>query len=247
MSGITETDTPDVFAVTAGNWTLVTKEGMFGSFSVWLLDFRSSSDQPVVTKIASIPDTDNLNGMATIPGSPNIILLADSGKGAVWTLDIETKRSIITIQEPSFQPTSVRFGINGINTYGDNFYFTSSGQGIYGSIPINDQGLPTEPVKEIARINTTEGTIYDDFAMDLKGDAFIATHPDRVERVPLSGEQSVLVKGVLPTSLAGPTSAVFGRGSVKEESTLYVSAGGIYNASGSIWGGQVLAVDNALF
>ena len=246
ISGIAETNTPDVFAVIAGNWTLATKEGTLGSFSVWSLDFRSS-DQPIATKIASISDTNNLNGMATIPGSPNIILLADSAKGAVWTLDIETKLASITIQEPSFQPSaSIPGGINGINTYGGQLYFTSSAQGVYGSVPINNQGFATGPVKEIAHINTTEGTIYDDFAMDSEGNAFIAIHPDRVERAPLSGEQTILVQGSLPTDLAGPTSATFGRGSVKEESTLYVSAGGVYNASGSVLGGQVLAVDNVL-
>jgi sugar lactone lactonase YvrE len=187
--------------------------------------------------------------MTAIESSQNTILLADSKLGAVWALDMETGESQIAIIDPSFQPSyEYPMGINGIKTYGDDLYFTNSVQRLYGSIPIDGNGFATGPVNKLLTLNGFQSDAYDDFAMDRQGNAFIATHPNAVFKVSREGRLIGLLSSEL---LVQPTSATLGRGSAKEESTLYVSTGGrsseptIWDSTddGPIVGGQVFAID----
>ena len=246
MTGITETNIPDVFAVIGGRWNITTYGAANNSFSVFGLDFRNPASPPIVTKIAHIPNTNNLNGLTTIDGSPDILLMSDSVLGAVWSLNTTSNISHIAIQDKLLlAPTNSRIplGINGINAFRSELYFAFGAT--YGSVPINGTGDRKGPLKNIVSLGGADSDLkYDDFTMDFKGNAYLATHPDQVHRVSPRGERLLVAKGKVSTDLAGPTSTIFGRGGVKEEHTLYMTAGGISNACGSFWGAQILAVDD---
>jgi hypothetical protein len=64
---------------------------------------------------------------------------------------------------------------------------------------------------------------YDDFAINALGRAWIATHPDDIVEVITDRGQSMITNETL---LLNPTSAAFGRGSLKQEKILYITNGG---------------------
>jgi len=234
-TGITEVF-PDVFAVVCGNYTPATKQGVPGSFSVWTINFRGFG-APIVSKVTSIPEAQALNGMTDLEfGLPGQVLIADSALGAVWTLNVLTRNYQIGINDTLVKKTSsFPLGINGLHTYGGNtLYFTNSAQGIYGSVGVDFFGRATGAAQVIARpFNSTfpgyPVNIYDDFAIDGFGRAWIANHPNGITTVTQGQVQNVVFAG---PELVQPTSCAFGRGSLAERCTLYITtAGTFYNAS----------------
>ena len=235
MSGIAQTNTPDVYAITAGNWTVGNFTGYYESFSVWIVDFRPST--PSVSMLARIPDSNALNGLAVHrKRSSNTILVSDSAKGGVWSIDIKTGNVKMAMTHKDFAPGQYfPLGINGISTdpQGRFLHFVNSAQGIYGRIPIGDDGSAMGAPEHLATLAAPE--VYDDFIFDKNGDVLIATHPGSVYKVTKRGDASLYAN----STVLQPTSIVFGKGSKKEEATLYLSTSG----SGQV-GGQVVALDD---
>jgi hypothetical protein len=235
--GMTET-VPDVWAIIVGNYSSTTFEGIQGSFAIWKLDL-STGTPGTATKVASIWDSKALNGMTIAPGSTNIVLVADSGLGAVWSVNMDTGTYAKVIQDPHFIPTR-SCGINGIHTRGSILYFTNSDQGIYGSIPITSSGTAAGSVTVITKPLSTSDK-YDDFTLDAMGNAYVANHPNSLTKIASSGSQTLFVGNT--TAFNQPTSAAFGRGTVDQECTLYVVTGGGPTTSS----GHVVAVNNCYF
>ena len=233
MTGLAETNTPDVFAIIAGKWNLKTFAGIQGSFAVWSVDFRS--EPPLVAMIAPIPDANALNGLTVIDNS-NIILLADSALGAIWALNSKSGKVTKAIQDPGLGPSSTfPLGVNGINAYKNDLHFVNSAQGTYGKVAIRGDGSASGSIQVLATLSASQR--WDDFTFDSQGNTYHATHPKTVYRVTSQGEQFIHVND---TDLADPTSSTFGKGSAKEESTLYLSVG-----ASAVHGGQVVRVDEA--
>ena len=237
LTGIAELHDSDVFAVVAGNWSLSNFSGVAGSFSVWRVDFRS--DPPKVKEIGPIPDSAGLNGLAVVQEPPGTILIADSDLGAVWAIDPNNGKANVAISDDMFAPNATfPLGINGIGTRKDDrghaLHFVNSAQGIYGSVRIDKRGFSTGKITMLATLAIPER--YDDFAIDKQGNALIATHSNAVYKVSLEGDVTLYSNSPL---IQDPTSSIFGRGSKKEESTLYLSTDG--KAPG---GGQVVALDD---
>ena len=188
LSGVTELNTPDVFAVVAGNWNY-NFTGQKGSFNVWRVDFRS--DPPIVDLIAPIPEGDTLNGIAVVQDKSDTILVADSQLGAVWALDPNShrKEATIAIRDKMFEldpKENFTLGINGINTRVDDrgrhfLHFTNSARNLYGIVPIKTDGSATGKARRIATLDLPAR--YDDFAIDPNGNALLATHQNAVYRV----------------------------------------------------------------
>ena len=240
MTGIVET-TPDVFAVVAGNWSTATLTPTPGSFSVWTIDFNSPR-QPTVKKIASMPGAGGLNEVAALDGSPDIVLIADSVLGAVWRLNLKTGDHSIAMRNPLFSGCQAKFplGINGINVFEGMLYFINSAEKFYGRIPITKDGSAAGEVQVLYRV--TQGSyIFDDFAMDWAGSAWIATHPNEVTQVTVEGKQRNITADEPNRDMTQPTSVVFGRGSKQEERKLYITTSG----SDTV-GGQVFSIDTGL-
>ncbi|MCJ1282141.1 hypothetical protein MMC26_001464, partial [Xylographa opegraphella] len=222
LTGIVET-APDVFAVAAGNWSSGGFHGEPGSFSIWSVDFNQR--RPTVKLIAAIPEADALNGLTTLESSPEIILAADSSAGVIRRLNVITGEHNVALQNPFFAPTGkIPLGINGIRTFDGHLYFLNSAQGVYGRVPLNDDGSAAGEVQVVARTNLP--AIYDDFDLDWEGNAWIATHANMLNEITIQGKQRNITADSRNTEMTEPTSAQFGRGSKQAEKTVYmVSAG----------------------
>ena len=230
---------PDVFAVVTGNWSTVTLTAVPGTFYIWSVDLTTPS--PTAKIIAPMPEAAALNGAATLDGSPDLLLIADSALGAVWRLNVTTGDYSIAIQDPLLSNWSspIPIGINGIRTFRGSLYFLNSAQGSYGRVPISSDGKATGEVEVIARVDVP-AVVFDDFDMDWAGNAWIATHPNVVTQVSVEGIQRNFTgdNGGNGIEMSQPTSARFGRGSAQNENILYVVTGGSETA-----GGQIIALN----
>ncbi|TVY55734.1 hypothetical protein LSUE1_G007526, partial [Lachnellula suecica] len=241
LSGITELS-HDIFALVTGIWDLPNTRAT--SLAIWTINFNTPT--PVIKHITGIANSTIFNGIATVPGSDRLILAADSAIGAVWRVNIHTGEYGIVFQDPLLLPVSTvpgkNLGINGLRTKGRFLYFTNSAQGLFGRVPINHVGDKVGNVEVLVNITVPGGT-YDDFAVDEQENAWIATHPSNVVEVKKDGSQVFITNDTL---LLNPTSARFGRGSVGERKTLYVTNGGEFAGNDLINGG-VVAVDTTQF
>jgi hypothetical protein len=234
LTGIAETSY-DVFTVAAGNFSFGPQvvggvAGVAGSFSVWSVDLNGP--QAVAQQIVAIPEAGLLNGVTKVPGYPDTVLVADSAIGAIWKVNIKSGEYETFLQDDLFLPTEeLQIGINGIHIQGSTLYWTNSAQGLFGSVEIGYGCKPTGEVKLIV----DAGLAFDDFALDHKGNAWIATQPNAVYKVSPTGETLLIAGGGDDQTLLSPTSAVF-RGC-----TLYVVTGG--QGGPMPLSGQVFAID----
>lgn len=229
---------PDVFAIAVGNYSVQTRTGIPGSFSVWSLDFNYPS--PRARMIASIPEASALNGMTTLQTSPGVLLIADSSLGAIWTLNVTSGEYEMTIQSPDFEPTP-RFplGINGVQNKGNRLYFTNSAKGIFGKQNVTQHGFAEGSLTIIG--NSPSNLTFDDFALG-NATAWMTNHPNVLSTFNSAGKQNnVLGEDTCPL-LIEPTAAKFGRGTPEQECMLYVVTGGRIDSNSEIISGQVIQV-----
>jgi len=245
LTGIAEVF-PDVFAIASGNFTLATRTGIVGTFSVWRLDIRLPG-APIVTKVTDIPAASTLNSVCFL--SPGKVLIADSTLGAVWRVDTVTGAYQIVIDDPMLKPTpTFALGINGLEVHKNKLYFTNSAQGIFGVVRINNQGLPQGPLTALASPFVPDPPfpgypvfIYDDFAIDRDGKSWITNHPNAVSSYnPVNGNQRIIASG---PEIIQPTSAAFGRSSQEERCNLYVVTAGTFFNISFIESGQLLRIN----
>ena len=240
LTGIAEYE-PDVYAVVVGNYSLATYAGVLGSFAVWSLDLRSPA-LPIATKIADIPEAKALNGMTAVRGSPGLLLLADSALGLVWSLNATTGSYQKAIEDPLLSPSrAFPLGINGLHVHKRTLYFTNSAQGLFGKVKITSEGKARGKAESLT--TPFAGNIYDDFALDHQGNAWITNHPSSITKVTHRGKmQSSVAGGINSTQFLQPTSASFGRGSPAEECNLYVVGAGT-ETNTTIASGQVVRIN----
>ncbi|MCJ1301138.1 hypothetical protein MMC08_003937 [Hypocenomyce scalaris] len=239
LTGIAEY-APDLFAIVVGNYTIATYAGMPGSFAIWSLDVRSPA-APIAKKIAAIPEAQALNGMTAVKGSPGLLLIADSALGLVWSLNATSGSYQKAIVDPLLGPAgSFPLGINGLHVHRHTLYFTNSAQALFGKVGITSAGEATGNATKIT--SSITGNIYDDFALDRQGNAWIANHPNAVTEVTIGGGQISIAGGGNSSQFVQPTSAVFGRGSPVEECTLYVVGAGTSSNTTTI-SGQVIGIN----
>lgn len=229
----------DVFVVSAGNFTFGPQvpggvAGIPGSFSVWEIDLNGPKASARL--ITNIPEASSLSGVTALPGCKELVLIADSGLGAVWSVNVETGEYKTAISAPEFQPTpEFSLGINGIHVPKEgSLLWTNSAQATYGVVYIDKYGSATGDVQVIA--NAVEGTNFDDFALK-EGTAYIATQPNAVYKVPYNGSVQLVAGGGDDMTIVSPTSAVFS----KDGCTLYVTTGGMGGPMPV--SGQVFAID----
>ena len=230
ISGIAEI-TPDLFALVTGIWDLANTRALPGTLAIWTINLNPSP--PVVRFITDVPDSLILNGLTRHPLNPRLLLAADSALGAVRRIDLLTGAHDIAFTDPLLAPTGTvpgtHLGINGLRAAhgGLHVYFTNSAQKFLGRVRLDFAGNAIGGVETLAS-STAAGAdvVYDDIALDLlKGKLWIASHPSYAVQVPLVGGGAQRV--VSDTAkLLNPTSAAFGRGSLKERNTLYVTNGG---------------------
>ncbi|KAJ6589156.1 hypothetical protein B0H19DRAFT_1226773 [Mycena capillaripes] len=248
LTGITEYR-PGVFALAASIVNLTTIRWVPGSIVIWSLDFTVPSPSPEVRALGRLPiNALCANGLTTLPGHPDTLLIADCVGGAVWQMDAHTGQSRVVVQDAAMLPGVSALGINGLHVRDAYLYFTNSQQDIFARVALRVamNGGKTVvsaagPVKTLASITGPTGTGPDDFALDREGRAWVTAHPGKIALLspPVGGQRNwtqvtvVGNDGGTDGGLTHPTSAAFGRGSLVQEKTLYVTS--------SV--GQLVAVD----
>lgn len=216
--------TKDVFAVVVGNFS---SPGYHepGSFSLWSIDLNRA--KPIVKLITALPEAIALNGLATLKANEArdkpMVLIADSVDGVIWRVDPRTRAYTRIYDSPLLaNVTLTGMGVNGIRTFGKKLYFINSGQETYGRIPLHHDASAAGEVELLARQKVGA---WDDFDIDWEGNAWIATHRGDLTEVTVEGRARNMT-GCNALRMFDPTSARFGRGSRKEENTLYIVTAG---------------------
>ena len=161
---------------------------------IYLVSLQTNT---VIDSIA-VPDTASLNGLAAPPGNSHILLSADSIDGRIIRIDTRTKKVSVAIEDEALQPgkdAPLAVGINGLRTSGDFIYFTNSALGTFVRVPIDEQGNETGKIEVIAR-SPSPGEIYDDFALDSAGNAYVAVHFFSVLKITPDGKHTLLAGGI---------------------------------------------------
>ena len=247
LAGIAEI-TPDLFALVTGTWDLANTRAELGSLAVWTVNFNTRPGTPPKVKfVTQILNSTIFNGLVRHPTNPRLLLAADSALGAVWRVDLLTGAYGVAFTSPLLTPTGttwegLHLGINGLTASGNTLYFTNSAQKFFGKVSINSQGQPTGNIQIISNSTAAAANVvYDDIALDKKGNAWIASHPDYAVGVKLSnGNQWVIEDSV---KLLNPTAAAFGRGSPRQEKTLYITNGGEFTPEFDLINEGVVAID----
>ncbi|KAJ6526052.1 hypothetical protein B0H19DRAFT_1338987 [Mycena capillaripes] len=244
LTGIAEYR-PGVFAVVASILDLTTRRWAPGSIVIWTIDFNMPT--PTVRALAALESAEGANGITTLPGHPDTLLVADSVAGAVWQVDGRTGKSRVAIQDASMLPgaPTPALGINGLHIRDAHLYFVNSQRQIFARVPLAVKGgnITAAGVVETLAAVEPVGENPDDFALDCEGRAWVAVHPGALALFspPASGRGNwtqVTTAGNdngTDTGFIQPTSAAFGRGSEIQEKMLYVTTGA----------GQVVAVDTS--
>jgi sugar lactone lactonase YvrE len=254
LYGITETK-PDQFYIAGGNLSLRASTRQAGSFGIWHLDMTSfERTGKVVPKEVSHFANATLNGLWTFDASRGIILATDSTNGVVYRVDLKTGKNSITIDDPLLKPpvnASTFPSPNGIAVRDGYIYFTNTGAGTFGRVPINAEGVQTGPA-EVLAITAGGNPGGDDWTFDKAGNVFVAENPNNwLSVLPKGSDRPVIIAGgPNSTALLGPNTARFGVSQYdKRRGSLYIgTSGGLaqYRSGNLTNGGGVFRVDTAL-
>ncbi|KAL9093031.1 MAG: hypothetical protein Q9165_004169 [Trypethelium subeluteriae] len=240
LLGIAEIDF-DVFVVASANVSLATSTAEKGSAKMWKVDLREL--KPKVSLVANLADVGLPDGLAALPDTRGLVLLADAAKGVIWSVDTETGDHAIVAQNEAFITvnTQIPLGIDGIHISNGYLFFTNFGDNLLGRFQIGVNGTARGRIETIANL-----TNPDDFAVATNGLVYVAGD-NKLYRASLNGSVDILAGGVHDPTLAGCTSAQFGRTSLDHD-VLYIGTnGGILSPVNGIHGGQVLALNVGLF
>ena len=205
------------------------------------------------TEVARFPDAGLLNGMTVLDPSAGVLLIADSIKGVVWSLNVRTGATGVAINDTTMAPTE-GLGINGLHVRDDSLFFDNTAKRTFNRIPIDIKtGRATGPAVALLANKTT--LAGDDFTFDLKGNAwvvsgssnevyFLANAADPTNE-PMSIDSVAIIGD--PTQLLGLTSARFGISTEdRRRGSLYVTSnGGVPQYMEANWtmGGTISRVD----
>lgn len=242
LLGITEV-AHDIFAVVAGKIDLATASAVPGSFVIWKVDMRSA--EAAVLKIAEIPEALFLNGMTLYNAKTSTVLIADSKKGVIWRLDMQTGRYSIALADTTMKPAAnspIQIGVNGIKFRGGFVYYTSSTKKLFCRVAVNAALMAVGPFETIA-----SGFFGDDFTLrQSDGMAYIESNIENtVIQVTPAGMTSVVAGNLNSSLVAGPTAALLGRTKL-DCNILYITTSGAQAApvNGTYTeGGKIIALD----
>ena len=226
--GISEID-DDVFAVVVGNFSTKTYAPTPGTFSVQKLNFNGgdatedyrSAKSLTASQIATLPEAQALNGMASFTKESNLVLIADSPKGAVWKVNTETGEYSVALNDTALEPAedvALPLGVNGLKVLNEYLYFSSTTRMQYGRVKLDENAAAAGDFEIIA-----SGFLPDNLDLAKDGSAYIATDPQNsVVRVTPYGQIALVAGGQLSTKIPGATSCRL----TDDEKTLYVGTSG---------------------
>ncbi|KAG6009332.1 hypothetical protein E4U21_002640 [Claviceps maximensis] len=239
--GISELS-PDHFAILGGNHTPTA--GIPGQWAVWTANFAGSSTSASVQPqlAVTLPSAVLLNGASSVPGSPDVVLAADSSKGVVFRVNVRTKRVDVVQDLREMKPksgTTYPIGINGLRMRANYLYFTNSATHTLYRIMVNPDGS-TAPGAKVETVQVLDASFADDFDFGpaLASTAWVVTSLDNsVLAVSLGGQVRVAAGGPDSSVIPSDTSCRFGR-TAADANVLYVTTAG----RGSE-GAKVVAID----
>ncbi|KAJ8103696.1 hypothetical protein POJ06DRAFT_242605 [Lipomyces tetrasporus] len=237
---------PDQFAVVVGNWSDVTFTTTPHSYSIWQVDmrpFRAVGSEvilpAVVEKVVDIPEAVFLNGLTTLNRDDQTILVADSGLGVVWRVNIATRNYEVILQDATMEPTPpYNLGINGIHIRDQYLYYTNSGLQLFARMPINPNGTRAGDADVLVTNH-----LGDDFTFDRRGNAYVTQDPGNdLYQVTPEGNVSTVLGGPDSPLIEGDTAAQFGRTPFDCHILYITTNGGLVNpVNGSAVGGKIIA------
>lgn len=217
--GLVET-APDVFHVCTANYSSTKLEG-YGDAYIFKVDMRKFLPHQLgsaeITKIATLPQAEALDGMTFLGGKSDILLVGDFILGVIFSVNINTGASRVAINNSYTQSTG--FGVNGLRFHDGFLYFTNTQHETLVKVAVNSKG---EAVGNYT-IMAQGGFGPDDIAIDDHGDVYVTSYTqgkNDVVFIPREGGAATYIAG-----MAGPTSCAFGR-TAEDRDVLYVSTSG---------------------
>nr|POE74653.1 hypothetical protein CFP56_37184 [Quercus suber] len=232
-TGIVEIE-DDVYAVTGAHHSKPMRF-VLGSCKLFRLDLRSQSAQ--IETVATVEDTEIVNGMAGVTDAAHVCLTLDSIGGRVFRINTQTKKVDVALQHtllaPIEHPDKPPLGANGAKCRNGYLYFTNSSKELFCRVKLDSNGSAIdEPEVLVSNDGAPHPMSYDDFDFDLAGNAYVSTHPDKVYRIDPDGGQTLLASG---GDIESPTCAAVSR----DGKTLYVGCAGKRGE----FHGRVVAID----
>ncbi|WP_204136900.1 SMP-30/gluconolactonase/LRE family protein [Halomicronema sp. CCY15110] len=121
--------------------------------------------------LQTLPEAQFLNGIT--PLSSRHYLMADSYRGTIWSFDISTQTVELWLEHPLLarsDESSTFPAVNGLKRFGNSLYASNTQRMLLLQIPLDESLKPQEPEIFI------EETNIDDFAFDIHGNLYGATH-----------------------------------------------------------------------
>jgi sugar lactone lactonase YvrE len=180
-----------------------------------------TSDGTVKT-LLTLPEAIFLNGIT--PLSDTQYLIADSYRGAIWLIDIAQPGASIWLEHPLLARSNSENpipGANGLKRFGDFLYVSNTEKMLLLRIPVSITNQPSEP--EIF----VEQTNIDDFAFDVEGNLYGATHIyNSVVRIAPDGSTTIIAQA--DQGVVGSTSVAFGQSEGDRTAIYVVTNGGMF-------------------
>ncbi|KAH8892230.1 hypothetical protein GQ53DRAFT_746174 [Thozetella sp. PMI_491] len=239
-TGIAQT-APDQFVIMGGYLNQSAFRYVDNKYNVYVLHFNDCHGTTATIRNV-FSATGFVNGIAALPGYPDIVLAADSSSGEINRVDVAKGITETVLQDSRLNYTSsspLPMGVNGIKVYDGHIYFTNSGLQTFGRIPMSADGRTFGDLEIIAKIQAAGSLVtFDDFVIDSHGTTYVGTQWTGLTKISPSGEQVLVVGGDNSTTLLGPTAAALSR----DEKRLYITTAGL--AFGApVAGGQIVVVE----
>lgn len=242
----------NIFYVSTGNVSLTALT--LDSFSIWQVDLTGvdtksggggNTNGGKLAKVTDLPTVGFVNGITVLNKLEGVILLADSFNGVVWSLDVETGKLALAINDTTMAAPETSDAINGIKIHGTELFYTNQFKNTFNKIGIDlKTGHATGPATTLV----TSEISPDDFTFDVAGNAWVAGAIGEVaflsdaayttaKSIPVEAiEQAALLKNA-----QHPTSLQFGiREADLQKGSIYVTTN---PNNASVGGGTLSRID----
>ncbi|MBD2360366.1 gluconolactonase [Anabaena minutissima FACHB-250] len=175
-----------------------------------------------VETLLTLPDAIFLNGIT--PLSDNKYLTADSYRGVIWLIDVAQPSASIWLEHPLLARSNAENPIpaaNGIKRFCRTVYVSNTEQMLLLRIPLGMGDHPSEPEVFVEKTN------IDDFAFDVEGNLYGATHIyNSVVRIGTDGITTIIAQA--EQGVIGSTSVAFGQSEGDHSAIYVVTNGGMF-------------------
>jgi hypothetical protein len=172
----------------------------------------------MVEPLLQLPDAIFLNGMTHLEGDR--YLVADSYKGAIWDVNVNTRTAQIWIQDDLLARSDLGNpfpAVNGIKLHNNSLFASNTQRQLLIRIPVAENGIPGSPEVFLTNVNV------DDFVFDVRGNLYGTTHVYN-SVIQISPDKQITTLAKAEQGMAGSTALAFGR--AEHCTYLYVTTNG---------------------